>query len=94
MRLARNAREAFESLKEDDLRLAIIDQSMVDVDPQHWRDAWAPVRDRVGMVAVATGEAPGEVMRFVRETAAATIAPPYDLRALRAALVRTLGPLA
>jgi len=94
VRLARNAREAFESLAEDDLSLAMIDQSMVDVDPQHWRDAWAPVRGRVRMVAVATGEAPGEVMRFVREMADATIAPPYDLRALRAALVRTLGPLA
>jgi DNA-binding NtrC family response regulator len=91
VRLARNAREAFESLAGDGLNLALIDQAMVGADPQHWRDAWAPVRGRVRMVAVTTGEVAGDASRFLREAADASLAPPYDLPALRHALVTTLG---
>jgi hypothetical protein len=75
----------------DDLNVALIDHAMVGADPQHWRDAWAPIKGRVHMVAVTTGEGSGDAMRFLRETADATISPPYDLPALRRALVVTLG---
>jgi len=91
VRLAPNARESFESLAEDDLGLAIIDRNVVDVDPQHWREAWALVRTRVRMVAIATGPTDDEGMRFLREAADVTLTPPYDLCALRRALVATLG---
>ena len=43
------------------------------------------------MVAVTTGEGTGDAMRFLREAADATLSPPYDLPALRRALVVTLG---
>ena len=91
VRLAPNAREAFESLKEDDLGLAIIDRTVVDVDPQQWRQAWASLRGRVRLVALATGAADDEAMRFLRDTADVTLTPPYDLCVLRRALVAALG---
>ncbi|HUR20016.1 MAG TPA: ATP-binding protein [Vicinamibacterales bacterium] len=91
VRLARNAREAFESLSAEDLNAALIDHAMVGADPQHWREAWAPVRGRIRMVAVTTGEGTGDAMRFLRDAADATLSPPYDLPALRRALVITLG---
>lgn len=91
VRLAPNARESFESLAEDELGLAIIDRTVVDVDPQHWREAWALVRNRVRMVAIATGPTDDEGMRFLREAADLTLTPPYDLCALRRALIAVLG---
>lgn len=91
VRLAPNAREAFESLEEDELGLAIIDRTVVEVDPQQWRRAWASVRDRVRLVAIATGAADDEAMRFLRDTADVTLTPPYDLCVLRRALVAALG---
>jgi two-component system NtrC family sensor kinase len=91
VRLAPNTRESFESLAEDELGLAIIDRTVVDADPQQWREAWALVRQRVRMVAIATGPADDEAMRFLREAAAVTLTPPYDLCALRRALQATLG---
>lgn len=91
VRLAPNAREAFESLEEDDLGLAIIDRTVVDPDPQQWRQAWASVRDRVRLVAIAAGAADDEATRFLRDTASVTLTPPYDLCALRRALVAALG---
>ncbi|MEO6223455.1 MAG: ATP-binding protein [Vicinamibacterales bacterium] len=91
VRLARNAREAFECLAVDDLDVALIDHAMVGADPQHWREAWAPIRGRVRMVAVTAGEGAGDAMRFLREAADVTLSPPYDLPALRRALVITLG---
>jgi CheY-like chemotaxis protein len=91
VRLARNAREAFESLASDDLDVALIDQAMVGADPQHWREAWAPVAQRVRMVALTTGETGSDASRFLRDAAAATLSPPIDLPALRRALVTTLG---
>ncbi len=91
MRLARNAREAIESLVEGELGLALIDQSMVNADPQHWREAWATLNGRVRLVAIATGPADDEARRFLRETAEVTLSPPYDLRVVRRALVTTLG---
>jgi two-component system NtrC family sensor kinase len=91
VRLARNAREAFESLATDELSLALIDNAMVGADPQHWREAWDRVRGRVRMAALATGEGTGEASRFFREAADVTLSPPFDLPALRRALVSTIG---
>ena len=93
VRLARNAREAIESLAEGELGLALIDQSMVNADPQYWREAWATLNGRVRLVAIGTGPADDEARRFLRETAEVTLSPPYDLRVLRRALVTTLGAL-
>jgi two-component system NtrC family sensor kinase len=91
VRLAPNAREALESLREDELDLAIIDRTVVDPDPTLWRDAWAPVRDRVRLITIATGAADDEAMKLLRESADVTLTPPYDLCVLRRALVATLG---
>jgi two-component system NtrC family sensor kinase len=91
VRLALNPRETLESLREDDLALAIIDRTVVGPDPPQWRQAWDLVRDRVRLVTIATGAADDESMRGLLESADVTLTPPYDLCTLRRALVATLG---
>ncbi len=86
-----NAREAFESLAEDEVALAIIDHGVIDVDPHRWREVWARVQGRVGLIAIAAGATDDEAMRFLRAHAAVVLTPPYDLCAMHRALVTVLG---
>lgn len=86
-----NVREAFESLAEDDLALAIVDRTVVDMDPQSWREAWQALDGQLKAVTIASGATDDDVMRFLRDTSTVVLTPPYDLCALRQALVVTLG---
>jgi len=89
VRAVPNAREALESLAEDDLMLAVVDRSVIDGDAQPWQEAWAAVRDRVSLIALTRGGDDDEA-RVLRDQAVATLTAPYDLCALRGALLAAL----
>jgi two-component system NtrC family sensor kinase len=84
-----NVREALESLAEDDITLAVVDRSVIEGDPQPWIDAWARVRDHVSLLALTRGGDDDEA-RVLRDQAVATLTAPYDLCALRGALLAAL----
>ncbi len=91
VRPASSVREAFESLAEDALNLAIVDRTVVEMDPQSWREAYQQMKGRIRVVAIASGAADDDVMRCLRETSEIVLTPPYDLCVLRQALVTMLG---
>ncbi|MBM3750997.1 MAG: hypothetical protein FJW21_07425 [Acidimicrobiia bacterium] len=86
------AREAIESLAEDAVTLAVVDRTVFDGDSQAWSDAWARVRDHVALIALARVDDEEDSRVFV--DAVATLAAPYELCALRDALMAALkgGP--
>ena len=89
VRAVPNVREALESLAEDDLVLVVVDRSVIDGDAQPWQDAWTAVRDRVSLIALTRGGDDDEA-RVLRDQAVATLTAPYDLCALREALLVAL----
>jgi two-component system NtrC family sensor kinase len=86
---AQNAREALESLREDDLQVVLTDRVVVDGDPAHWMDVWNRKAAPVPLIAFEPGGAGGddEASRLLRDLAAQSLSTPYDLCALRQALV-------
>jgi len=89
VRAVPNAREALESLLEDEIVIAAVDRSVIEGDPQPWQDGWAQVRGRVSLIALARG-ADDEETRLLRDEAVATLTAPYDLCALRGAFLAAL----
>jgi hypothetical protein len=62
-----------------------IDQALIAADPVSWAEARAGDDGRAALVLM-TGADDVEQSRMWREEARAILAPPFDLRALRAAL--------
>lgn len=87
-----NAREALESLAEDAVTLAVVDRTVIEGDPLPWIEAWARVRDHVTLIALSRVDDDEDTGEFA--DAAATLAAPYELCALRDALMTALkgGP--
>lgn len=83
-----SAREALESLAEDAVTVAVVDHTVIDGDPQPWADAWARVRDHAALIALARGADDEDAGAF--GDPAATVVAPYELRALRDALMAAL----
>lgn len=83
-----NAREALESLVEDAVTLAVVDRTVIEGDPHPWTEAWARVRDHVALIALARGADDENSGAF--GDAAARLAAPYELCALRDALMAAL----
>jgi len=83
---AANAREALERLTSARFSLALVDQSVVDPDPDGWRHAWAARRGAVGLIGVVSGSSHEDAVRFLRDEASAVLAPSVDLCALRRAV--------
>lgn len=89
VRAVPNAREALESLLEDEIVIAAVDRTVIEGDPQPWQDAWAKVKARVSLIALERG-ADDDETRWLRDQAVATIAAPHDLCALRGAFLAAL----
>lgn len=91
VRPAANLREALESLAEDNVRLALVDRTVVEPDPAKWIDAWERRARRPGagavLIAIAPASGDDETLRFLRQEARVVLAPPYDLYQLRRTLV-------
>lgn len=81
VRTVPTAREAVESLREDELTLAVVDRSVLDGDPKPWRDAWHAVMGRVRLIALDSG-GDDDPVRELRQMAYATLEAPFELSSL------------
>lgn len=89
VRAVSSARDALESLTEEDLGLAIIDRTVVEVDPQGWREGWLALSRRPPLIGILGG-AEDDAVRVLRELSVATVTPPFDLCGLRRVLLAGL----
>ncbi len=64
---------------------AFVDHALIAADPTAWRSAQLPLGERTALVLMTSTE-DDERSRLWREEARAILTPPFDLRALRAAL--------
>jgi signal transduction histidine kinase len=91
VRPAPNAREAIESLLEDDVRLAVIDRTAVEPNVARWREVWHGLQRRALMLGLATATPDDEALRFLRESARVVLVPPYDVCQIWQALAAVTG---
>ena len=85
VRTASTTFQALDELHAPDVTLLCLDDLIVASDPARWREAWAPVADRVWMVGIAS-RAGDEAQPLLRESARVMLAAPDDLCQIRAAL--------
>jgi two-component system NtrC family sensor kinase len=78
--------EALKRYRLGDLRAAIVDRAILASNLDGWRAARREESPRVPLIVMGMAAEDGEVERFGHEQAGAVLAPPYQLRALRAAL--------
>jgi two-component system NtrC family sensor kinase len=91
VRPAANLKDAFESLSEDEVGLAVIDRSVVEPDPARWRTAWGARKRPTVMIAIGPASAERDTMQFFKDEARVVLAPPYDLYQVRRALAAATG---
>jgi two-component system NtrC family sensor kinase len=72
------------------LRAALVDRGMLAPNLDGWRSTRTDDAIRTPLIVMSMGSEDGEVDRFGHEQANAVLAPPYQLRSLRAALTALL----
>ena len=77
--------EALEACRTRALQCAFVDRALLAPDLDAWR-ALRPSGPRCPLVLISMGAEDGDVDRFGREYASAVLAPPFQLRTLRAAV--------
>jgi two-component system, NtrC family, sensor kinase len=88
--VAASAAQALERYRRGDLSAALVDRSTLAADLQAWRDARADDPRPVPLVVMSMAAEDGDVERFGQEHASAVLAPPFQLRGLRAALTAAI----
>jgi two-component system NtrC family sensor kinase len=83
------ADEALSRYTHESLRAAVVDRRILAVNPEKWRRAQGPDDVPLPIVLVSTA-AEGETAQFGHEQASALLVPPFQLRALRAALAAVI----
>jgi signal transduction histidine kinase len=78
--------EALRSYRRGNLRAALIHRGILTADLPAWRDARTHINNKVPLIVMSTASDDGDVERFGHEEASAVLAPPIQLRSLRAAL--------
>ncbi len=91
VRTAPNAREAIESLVEDDVALVVADRTVVESDPARWRAVWSALAKPTAMIALSAPSADDATARFFRDNADVMVAPPHDICQVRRALLAATG---
>ena len=83
--------DALARYRRGDLHAALIDRSILAVDLDAWRAARAADGARVPLIVVSMAADDGDVERFGHEHGSAVLVPPFQLRALRAALTALIA---
>ena len=83
---ASSVEHALTRYRRGDLQAAFIDRSILAADLRAWREARAHDGTRVPLIVMSMAADDGEVERFGQEQASAVLVPPFQLRAMRAAL--------
>jgi CheY-like chemotaxis protein len=84
------ASDALEHYRRGHLQAALVDRAILATDLEAWRKARAADAHRAPLVVMSTAADDGDVERFGHEQADAVLAPPFQLRALKAALTALL----
>jgi two-component system, NtrC family, sensor kinase len=87
---ASSAQDALARYRRGDLQAAFIDRSILAADLAAWRAARAQDGARVPLIVMSMAADDGDVERFGQEQASAVLAPPFQLRAMRAALTAVI----
>jgi two-component system NtrC family sensor kinase len=82
---AATSADAIEICRQGQLQAAFVDRGIIAADLSAWRAVRAEA-DRVPLVLMSMAADEGDVERFGREQAHAVLAPPFHLRAIRAAV--------
>lgn len=80
------ADEALRRYRRGDLRAALIHRGILAADFDAWREARAHINRAVPLIVMSTATDDGDMESFGQEEASAVLAPPLQLRSLRAAL--------
>jgi two-component system, NtrC family, sensor kinase len=83
--------EALTRYRRNDLEMLLVGRSILESDLDGWRAARADDARRVPLIVMSMPADDGGIERLGREQASAVLAPPYQLRSLRSALVAMLG---
>ncbi|HET7219204.1 MAG TPA: ATP-binding protein [Vicinamibacterales bacterium] len=83
--------EALARYQRGDLRAALIDRSILSANLDGWRAARAHDGARVPLIVMSMAADDGDVERFGHEHGSAVLVPPFQLRALRAALTALIA---
>jgi two-component system NtrC family sensor kinase len=82
--------DALSRYRQGDLRAALVDRNILATELDDWRKARAADARKVPLIVMSMAADDGEVERFGHEQASAVLAPPFQLRSLRAALTALL----
>jgi two-component system NtrC family sensor kinase len=86
-RSAANSREALAHLTSGDSELLLVDPAIVELDVAGWRAEWPGAASALKMIAIDTPHVEAEAARFLRESAAYVLRPPFDLPNIRRAVL-------
>jgi signal transduction histidine kinase/CheY-like chemotaxis protein len=82
--------EAVASYARGDLRAALVDRGILAAELDAWQAATRTVKRRAPLILMSMGADESDAERFGREQASAVLAPPIQLRTLRAALTAVI----
>jgi two-component system NtrC family sensor kinase len=91
VRSASNSREALGYLAAGDGQLLLVDPAIVELDPSGWRSEWASGAPAPKMIAIDATHVAADAARFLRESAAYVLTPPFDLPNIRRAVLAARG---
>jgi CheY-like chemotaxis protein len=90
VRSAATSREALAYLAASDGQLLLVDPAIVELDVAGWRSEW-PTAAGLKMIALDSAHIAPDAARFLRESAAYVLAPPFDLPNIRRAVLAARG---
>jgi two-component system NtrC family sensor kinase len=82
---AANSAEALQAVRQRIPSIALVDRAVLGADLPNWRAAFAE-RPALALVLISMSSDDGDVDRFGRAHARATLCPPFQLRAIRSAV--------
>jgi CheY-like chemotaxis protein len=91
VRSAANSREALSHLASDDGDVLLLDPAIVELDVAGWRAEWRDASPQIKLIAIDSPHVEPEAARFLRESAAYVLTPPFDLPNIRRAVLAARG---
>jgi two-component system NtrC family sensor kinase len=79
VRAAASMSDALAQVTGGDADLLVLDPTLVEPDPELWRETWAGAPARMRMLAIDAPAVSDDAARFLRASAAFVLAPPFDL---------------
>jgi two-component system cell cycle sensor histidine kinase/response regulator CckA len=91
VRSAANSREALALVGAVEGEMLLLDPAIVELDAASWRAEWRGAAPHLKMIALDTPHVHADAARFLRESAAYVLTPPFDLPNIRRAVLAARG---